>query len=99
MDLESLHDRVLSGITEEQFNQEYFYLTIPQCKLKNILEYRCDKNILNGKNCFKCAYNMYPNRKTGTICNILHCAFHNKVEGNIFINHPQKSVCAFCKTR
>ena len=53
MDLESLHNRVLSGITEEQFNQEYFYLTIPQYKLKNILEYRCDKNILNGKNCFK----------------------------------------------
>lgn len=99
MDLDVLRKRVLSGISEEQFDQEYFYLTVPQYKLKSMLEYRCDKNILHGKNCFKCTYNLHPNRKTGTECGILNYIFAGKVSGSLFINYPQKSICEFCKVK
>ena len=99
MELELLRYRLLSGITEQCFNQENFSLAVPPYRLRHYLEYRCNKDILIGKNCFKCAYNPHPNRKTGTICGILNYMFPGKIVGDIFINHPQKSVCAFCKTR
>lgn len=99
MDLELLRNRILSGITKEQFEQEFFYFEVPMYRLKHHLEYSCDKNLLKGKNCFKCIYNLYPDRKIGTECGILKYVFAGKVGGSLFINQPQKSVCAFCKTK
>lgn len=99
MELEILRQRILSGVNAGYLEKEYFYKCISDFELKHALDFRCNKNIINGQNCFNCAYNMHPNRIIGTTCGILNYVFADHADGCLFINHPQKSVCAFCKTR
>lgn len=99
MDLDVLHSRLFMGISVERIQEEYFYLSVPQYRLKHHLEFKCDKDILHGQNCFKCCYNLHPDRKVGTKCGIVNHVFAGRSDAELFINYPQKSVCAFCKIR
>ena len=99
MDLEILRARLFAGVPSVRAKQEYFCLNVTQYRLRQLMEFRCDKNIINEKNCFKCCYNLYPDRQVGTTCGIVKylCSGHSDVA--LFVNYPQKSFCTFFKMR